>query len=173
MLARRQGEDPGHHFRPVALKLLTPCGMGLAVGDEVVDSKKVTQVRRRNADEPEGRRGDVAAIAAVVHEASSRHRNLWFPPDGLALSLEGLVTKSWLLKTGASGSLPRSTKERQCSSTSHWETAASVPASESWDGRRPSRSGVDDWISMSGSEIGIRPWTHFQNRDSQVDVCDE
>ena len=101
-------------------------------------------------------------IAAVVHEASSRHRNLWFPPDGLALSLEGLVTKSWLLKTGASGSLPRSTKERKCSSTSHWETAASVPASESWDGRCYPRSRVNDWISMSGSEIGIRPRPIFK-----------
>ena len=106
--------------------------------------KRVTQVRRRNADEPEGRRGDVAAIAAVVHEASSRHRNLWFPPDGLALSLEGLVMKSWPLKTGASGSLPRSTKEMKCSSAGHLETAAKILASESWGGCCHPRFGVDD-----------------------------
>jgi len=41
---------------PVALKLLAPCGTGLAVGDEVVDSKRVTPVRSREADEPEGSR---------------------------------------------------------------------------------------------------------------------
>jgi hypothetical protein len=40
---------------PVTAKLLTPCGTGLAVGDEVVDSKRVTPVRSREADEPEGR----------------------------------------------------------------------------------------------------------------------
>jgi hypothetical protein len=36
-------------------KTFDTCGMGLAVGDEVVDSKRVTPVRSREADEPEGR----------------------------------------------------------------------------------------------------------------------
>ncbi len=40
--------------------------------DEVVDSKRVTPARRRDADEPEGSRGDVAAIAAAVHGTRSR-----------------------------------------------------------------------------------------------------
>ena len=37
---------------PVASKLLTPSGIRLAVEDEVVDSKRVTPARRRDADEP-------------------------------------------------------------------------------------------------------------------------
>jgi hypothetical protein len=39
----------------------------LAVEGEVVDSKRVIPFRRRDADEPEGGRGDVAAIVAAVH----------------------------------------------------------------------------------------------------------
>jgi len=40
------------------------------VEDEVIDAKRVTPARRRDADEPEGGRGDVAAIAVVVHGTS-------------------------------------------------------------------------------------------------------
>jgi|GEM_PF-3564666 len=59
-----------HH--PVASKRLTPCVIGLAVEDEVVDSKSVTPAKRRDADEPEGSQGDVAAIAAAVHGTRPR-----------------------------------------------------------------------------------------------------
>ena len=40
--------------------------------DEVVASKRVTPARKRYADEPEGSRGDVAAIAAAVHGTRPR-----------------------------------------------------------------------------------------------------
>ena len=40
--------------------------------DKVVDSKRVTPARRRDADKAEGSWGDVAAIAAAVHGTRAR-----------------------------------------------------------------------------------------------------
>jgi len=51
--------------------------------DEVVDSKKVTPTGRRDADEPEGNRGEVASIAAGVHGALSRRGASGWSPVGL------------------------------------------------------------------------------------------
>jgi hypothetical protein len=78
---------------PLPQNFWHPVGWVWLWGMRSLTQKRVTQVRRRDADEPEGSRGDVAAIAAGVPGARSPHRNLWIPPDGLALSLEGLVPK--------------------------------------------------------------------------------
>jgi len=51
---------------PVASKRETPCGYGLVVGDEVVDSKRVTPAPARDVDGLQGSRDEVAMTAAAL-----------------------------------------------------------------------------------------------------------
>jgi hypothetical protein len=51
---------------PVASKVLTPWVVGKRRQDKVVDSKKMTPAKERNADESKDSRRGVAAIEATV-----------------------------------------------------------------------------------------------------------
>jgi hypothetical protein len=58
---------------PVDSKVLTPWAVGKRGPDKVVDSKKMTPAKERNADESKDSRRGVAAIEATVcREGSGR-----------------------------------------------------------------------------------------------------
>ena len=91
--------------------------------DEVVDSRRVTPARRRDADEPEGGRGDVVAIAATVYGTRVREA----PADdrrGLSIGVTAASMRSsyWepkpdeaLIRRCAKGSLQGATGRKcQC-----------------------------------------------------------
>jgi hypothetical protein len=54
------------HFGPVASKVLTPGAVGERRQDKVVDPKKMTPAKERNADESKDSRRGVAAYEATV-----------------------------------------------------------------------------------------------------------
>jgi hypothetical protein len=58
--------SPEEKTMPVDSKVLTPGAVGKRGPDQVIDSKKMTPAKERNADESKDSRGGVAALEATI-----------------------------------------------------------------------------------------------------------